>query len=86
MPQTLPQPPITVEELVAMGRQPYLGYGGSLPQSEREKVRALPCGAPGWSAWRKAACAAFRAASASLPFYAFAGAGRAHCAAGRAHR
>ena len=39
MPQTLPQPPITLEELVAMGRQPYLGYGGSLPQSEREKVR-----------------------------------------------
>lgn len=39
MPQTLPQPPITVEELVSMGRQPYLGYGGSLPQSEREKVR-----------------------------------------------
>lgn len=39
MPQVLPRPPITVEELVAMGRQPYLGYGGRLTDAEQAAVR-----------------------------------------------
>ena len=39
LPQTLPQPPVTVEELTAFGRQPYTGYTGRLSQGEKEKVR-----------------------------------------------
>ena len=38
MPQTLPLPPVTAEELVSFGRQPYLGYGGRLSESEKKGI------------------------------------------------
>lgn len=38
MPQILPQPPITVANLVSFGRQPYLGYGGRILVQEQEKI------------------------------------------------
>ena len=39
MPQVLPRPPITVMDLVAFGRQPYLGYGGRLSDADWDLVR-----------------------------------------------
>ena len=38
MPQVLPQPAVTVAELVAFGRRPYTGYGGKLSSGDKEKV------------------------------------------------
>ena len=38
MPQILPQPAVTVAELVAFGRRPYAGYGGRLSAADKEKV------------------------------------------------
>lgn len=39
MPQTLPLPHVTVRELVAFGRTPYLGYGGRLGEKDKELVQ-----------------------------------------------
>lgn len=38
LPQVLPRPPVTVAELAAFGRQPYLGPGGRLDDRDRAAV------------------------------------------------
>ena len=38
MPQFLPQLHITVQELVEMGRSPYVGLGSKLSQADKEKI------------------------------------------------
>lgn len=40
LPQMLPTPALTVEELVAMGRNPYLDLTGRLHETDREKIDA----------------------------------------------
>jgi iron complex transport system ATP-binding protein len=40
LPQLLPTPAITVEELAALGRSPYLGLGGRLTEEDRAKIEA----------------------------------------------
>ncbi len=39
MPQTLTQPPIRVEEMLALGRVPHLGYGGRLSAADQERIQ-----------------------------------------------
>lgn len=39
LPQVLPSPHITVEEMVAFGRNPYLDFTGRLQKADREAVR-----------------------------------------------
>lgn len=39
MPQTLPQPAVTVEQLVSFGRRPYTGYSGRLSSLDKEKIQ-----------------------------------------------
>ena len=39
MPQLLPQPDITVAELLALGRTPYLSLCGDLSESDRDAIR-----------------------------------------------
>ena len=38
MPQTLPQPAVTVAELADFGRRPYAGYGGKLSKNDKQKA------------------------------------------------
>jgi len=40
LPQTLPAPSVTVEEMVAFGRTPYLDFTGRLTQADRTAVRS----------------------------------------------